>query len=326
MEKRTSQILAEAAYLAGAESGSSVISDVLALTSLVTHHDASAVMLWDPVSGQHRGVAASGYPAQTLAGLGDRYAQSPEHERLLQLRSPLRIDDLPYDYRRTDIFHEVLEPTGFHDGLTVCLFRSDSSYSGMLHLSAGSPQSFDDDAVQIIAAIAPIITRLSIQNVNDGRSTPSHTSRVSLVSASGQIASEPPFERASLTSQPNFVQLVQRFLSTPVMTDRGIWPSTREWLSVELHRVANPLDVDNVIARVREDPGVVLPFGLTARETDILQGIALGKSNLQIAFDRSISVRTVTTHVERILAKTGQASRAGAVAVAAQHKLLLLRY
>lgn len=47
----------------------------------------------------------------------------------------------------------------------------------------------------------------------------------------------------------------------------------------------------------------VWPDNLTDREVDIIRLIARGYSNLQIAKDLSISDRTVSTHVGRILAK-----------------------
>ncbi len=66
------------------------------------------------------------------------------------------------------------------------------------------------------------------------------------------------------------------------------------------------------------------PYGLSAREIDVLNGMAAGASNQRIASERAISVRTVTTHVERILAKLQQESRAGAAARASREGLLRL--
>lgn len=158
MKEQTYKLIAEAAYIAGAELGSAGAQDVLSVTAPVTHHDACALVVWDPSTGEHVPVMAAGYSQETLSGLGDRYAHTPEHARLLQLRSPLRIDDLPYDYRHSEIFHEVLEPMGFRDGMSVCLFNDDRQNCGMLHLSAGSTGSFDDDAVQSIHALAPVVS------------------------------------------------------------------------------------------------------------------------------------------------------------------------
>ncbi len=53
---------------------------------------------------------------------------------------------------------------------------------------------------------------------------------------------------------------------------------------------------------------------LTPRETQILTLIARGMDNAEIAATLVVARRTVATHIERILAKTGAPSRAGAVA------------
>ena len=69
---------------------------------------------------------------------------------------------------------------------------------------------------------------------------------------------------------------------------------------------------------------VALPAGLTPRELDILTLMACGLSNQEIAGRLHCSSRTVSTHVEHILGKLGQASRAGAAGVAADRGYLRL--
>ncbi len=66
------------------------------------------------------------------------------------------------------------------------------------------------------------------------------------------------------------------------------------------------------------------PFGLTPRELDVLTLVAGGLSNVDIGVRLDLSPRTAGTHVERILAKLGQLSRAGAAAVAVDRGLLRL--
>jgi branched-chain amino acid transport system substrate-binding protein len=66
------------------------------------------------------------------------------------------------------------------------------------------------------------------------------------------------------------------------------------------------------------------PHGLTPRELDVLTLMGGGLSNPEIATQIGVSVRTVMTHVERVLAKLGQASRAGAAAASVELGLLRL--
>jgi len=61
---------------------------------------------------------------------------------------------------------------------------------------------------------------------------------------------------------------------------------------------------------------------LTARERDVLSGVARGLSNREIADELGIAERTARTHVSNILAKLGLASRTQAALFAVQHGLV----
>ena len=61
--------------------------------------------------------------------------------------------------------------------------------------------------------------------------------------------------------------------------------------------------------------------GLTRRELEVLQLIAGGRSNRQIANELFLSERTVARHVSNILGKLGLANRSGATAFAFEHGL-----
>jgi len=63
------------------------------------------------------------------------------------------------------------------------------------------------------------------------------------------------------------------------------------------------------------------PEGLTARELEVLQLIARGMSNTDIARTLVLSNATVKTHINHIFAKTGVRDRAQAVRYAYQHGL-----
>jgi DNA-binding CsgD family transcriptional regulator len=64
------------------------------------------------------------------------------------------------------------------------------------------------------------------------------------------------------------------------------------------------------------------PAGLTRREFEVLQLLASGKANKEIAEALFISTHTVAVHVARVLEKTGSANRTAAVAYATRHHLL----
>jgi predicted ATPase/DNA-binding CsgD family transcriptional regulator len=72
-----------------------------------------------------------------------------------------------------------------------------------------------------------------------------------------------------------------------------------------------PAHVENVVPR-RQLPG---PEQLTRQEGRVLERIAAGLSNQQIADDLSVSLRTVTTHAQNIFGKLGVDNRTHAAAI-----------
>ncbi len=64
------------------------------------------------------------------------------------------------------------------------------------------------------------------------------------------------------------------------------------------------------------------PAGLTVRELEVLQLLADGKANREIAEQLFISTHTVAIHVTRVLEKTGSKNRTAAVTFATRHHLL----
>jgi DNA-binding NarL/FixJ family response regulator len=67
------------------------------------------------------------------------------------------------------------------------------------------------------------------------------------------------------------------------------------------------------------DPAAGALGSLTARERDVLAGVARGLSNQAIADELGITERTARTHVSNILAKLGLASRTQAALLAVQN-------
>jgi DNA-binding CsgD family transcriptional regulator len=82
--------------------------------------------------------------------------------------------------------------------------------------------------------------------------------------------------------------------------------------AVRLYALRRP-----IVAEVRR----ALPGGLSEREGEVLQLIAAGKSNQQIADALVISLNTVARHVAHILDKTGAANRTEAAAYAYRERL-----
>ena len=318
------QVLVDCAYVAGSGRARAAAIEILAQLERVVHQDAAALLAWDPLAGKHIVLGNSAYDEATLDGLGERYVQTDPHRRMLEQRRPLRITDLPYDYRKTDLYQEVLRPAGFADGMSSCLFAVDGGYAGMLHLSAGSRTAFAARHVHMISALTATLGQLcNLRRLRPSPLLAGEFSRASLLDHTGKARSVDQYEPASCLEDPDFSRFAERLLNYPSRAVSGVWPSHPNWLAVTIEPVQDPLFEDRTALLVIESPWVA-PYELSGRELDVLNGLAQGASNQRIASERSISVRTVTTHVERILVKLGQESRAGAAAKATREGFLRL--
>ncbi len=78
---------------------------------------------------------------------------------------------------------------------------------------------------------------------------------------------------------------------------------------------------------IQDEEGEELDEGaLTLREVEILQQMAFGKTNQEIADELFLSERTVRTHVTNILAKLGLSNRTQAVLYALREGIAHIDY
>jgi DNA-binding NarL/FixJ family response regulator len=92
--------------------------------------------------------------------------------------------------------------------------------------------------------------------------------------------------------------------------------------------LVKPFAADELLGRLRvllrqsESEEPARPHDLTKRELEVLSLLAAGLEQVEIAKRLVISPKTVSTHIERILAKLGVRSRAQAVALAFREDLV----
>lgn len=90
--------------------------------------------------------------------------------------------------------------------------------------------------------------------------------------------------------------------------------------------ILHPSEVSAALPAASVAPSVLaeLPEPLTPREREVLQRLASGLANKQIADQMQISEHTVKFHVASILGKLGAATRTEAVSLGIRHGLVLL--
>lgn len=125
-----------------------------------------------------------------------------------------------------------------------------------------------------------------------------------------------------LDGAPELTGLASAFLIGPELDLAFYWQqATSTWFNVTFQRVRSADGRDFVDVCLAQEP---LPFGLTAREVDVLTLVAGGLANNEIADEMMTSPRTVGSHVEHLLRKTGLSNRASLTALAVRSGIIRL--
>ncbi|MEJ2863362.1 helix-turn-helix transcriptional regulator [Actinomycetospora flava] len=278
--------------------------------------DCAALSVADPVTGGHRTLASS-YPATITDVIDTRMHTDRLFTVVRDGGQAVRVRDLAPSRRRGEIFERIILPHGFRDGLTLCLFAADDRYVGMLNASTLDARHPDDDTVALLELLAPDLAA-ALDPV------PAPRARTGTLGADGTdgLLVEPGGRVVALSAGAR-PELVRARLAGLVDALRAGAPApgplllvtgSGEVVGVELHATARGVLVLHRAAAP--------PAGLTVRELEVLDGVGHGLSNPEIGARLGIRPRTVATHVEHVLAKTGARNRAAAARCAARWGLV----
>ncbi|MGW2518979.1 response regulator transcription factor [Streptomyces sp. NPDC001617] len=281
--------------------------------------DAATLLALDPLTGAHVQVAGIGYTAKASEDLAAEFVGTPWYENVVRQELPPSIsEDTGSRFRDGWFYAERVRPAGFRDGVTGAL-RHRGRLVGLVHLSASGANAYDTDARRLLASVIPALAALAdpVPRAGDLEGL-AQESTASLV-AHGGVIDVPGRERVRALRDPAFHELLRAFADTGGRRLRLLWPAERAWHRVVLHRHGSGPVADAVL--VVETP-TELPYGLSPRELDVLTRAATGQTNQAIAQALYLSPRTVHTHMEHLLRKTGAVSRAEATALAVRDGLL----
>jgi DNA-binding CsgD family transcriptional regulator len=332
MPGRTSQHVAVATRVANAASSAAApeerAHEVLAALRHVVPFVAGELACWDPVEGRYETLANDAYPEQVLAHLnGHRMVAECDELGVDRSGAPTRMRDVPPDAQAASgTISQVLRPTGYREGVTMCLRTGDGRVAGLMNLSVDDERHPTDDACDLLRAL-----NQALANVCDATQSSRWVLRVLAgdVPAVAVTRTGAPVELSDgrvpslLEDGSGAVAAAHAMLGRRRAVGRFVWPSTTrgEWYAVSVI----PCDeraLPSIAGVVSARPGADV-HGLTRREVEVLTLIAEGLSNAGIAGRLVLSPRTVSKHVEQILRKLGTPSRAAAAARAIDEGLLL---
>lgn len=289
---------------------------------------AYSLSAWDVLSGtdQHVTLASEGYSGQVLEHMNTGFVASNPAFEILHTKVPyaLRWRDLLRDwdlnFARTASAEDFLIPAGYNEGTTLCLRLPDGRYTGSLHVSWSRPCDASDEARHRVGEFGPLLA-MACDLVRTAHLTVRRLGpdvNAVLVSRHGNVSELPGWPPGPHLSAGGELRQLAVSRAGRGGRCRYLWADA----DGQCHRVDSiACSGDVVLVAERMVPW---PFSLSRRETQILNLIADGLTNPEIAAELRISPRTVSTHVEHILEKLGCWSRTQLAAVAIRESLRIV--
>ncbi|WP_214364497.1 helix-turn-helix transcriptional regulator [Pseudonocardia sp. H11422] len=284
----------------------------------------------DPLSGRQRPLVNAGYEKRLLDFLNRDYLLCRTYDIARRCDRPMRMCDYGPDFYRTQVYREFLDGAGYREGITLVL-RSGEGHgrvTGLLTMSFSDSRAADDGARQGIEFVAPALGQFV-----DASLAPTWLASLLGNSAAAFIVNE----RGAAVPTSDDPQLPPEQLSGPVLAAsraflvsgatalRGYCSRLGDarWEHAHLVRLADDRCVDGPRALLMLELHP-LPCGLTERELDVLTLVSRGLSNRAIGLALGTSPRTIGTHVEHLLLKTGLANRAALASYAMENAVVRL--
>jgi DNA-binding CsgD family transcriptional regulator len=300
----------------------SAATEALRVLASALHCEAATVVGLSPLTGEHLPIAEHGYAPVVNRVVAAEFTGTPWHREVMRSPLPTSISADPgQEFRRGEFYQRFVEPAGFRDGMTGAL-RQQGRYVGLVHLSASRPDAFGAEARHLLGGALPALAGLADLTGRACRAGDIPAGEPAALTIGTRVVALPERDRPPMLGRADFDLVLEAFAGAPGDRLRFFWALGRQWFRVLLVRqpplpcgpAARP-----VLVHARPTPP---PYGLSARELDVLTRVALGQSNPAIAQALFLSPRTVHSHVEHIMRKTGTASRIEAAALAIRESLL----
>lgn len=280
--------------------------------------DAATVIAHDPFTGSHFKLAGINCPERAARLLSVEFVNSPWYQDVLtEPLPPAASGEAGRSYRNGWFYQEHVRPAGLNDAVSGAL-RSHGRYVGMVHLSTTRAEAYTIEARQILASLLPPLAALAD---TAGCAVRDLSGDAAVLVSRGRVVGLPGRDQPEILGDDVFRRLLEEFGETDGQRLRLLWPGGQHWHRVELSRQQMPGGLTARATLVRTRP-TSPPYGLSRRELDVLTRAAMGQTDQAIADELFLSLRTVHSHMQHVLRKTGTASRAEAAGLAMRFGLL----
>ncbi|MER6160138.1 response regulator transcription factor [Streptomyces sp. NPDC001868] len=289
--------------------------------------DGATLLEIDPITGTYVQVAGVGYDADVSEALAAEFVSTPWYTNVLRSEIPPSISEDGEDtggpgerYRDGWFYAERMRPAGVEDAVTGAL-RHHGRLVGLITLSTATPGAYDTGTRHLLASLLPALGVLADPTAHAGDLPDLPAEGGASLVVADDTLELPGRDPALILQDTEFRHLLRAFADSHGTRLRLLWPVGTDWYRVTLRRHTLGSAVVRRAVLVHETPAP-LPYGLSPRELEVLTRAATGQTNQAIAQALFLSPRTVHTHVEHLLRKTGAASRAEATALAVRDGLL----
>lgn len=299
----------------------SVIAAALEEMRVVIPCDAASVVLFD--QGQRTTAASFGYNDHLADSFARIFPATPWFRYVMDRELPPSISTEPGDaFRRDWFFENYLAPAGIRDGMGSALVRHERLL-GTINLSS-SEDIYDETYRTSLDVITTALSRLvdTMGRLGDLPVWQDDPPPLALL-RDREMRGIPGTQLPDLLTDPELLDVLTSELDGARRIE-FIWSTATEWWQIVVEPVHIPAFGEGLTWVVRARP-TASPHGLSHREVEVLTCLALGMTNDAIAKTLVVSTRTVHSHVEHILHKTGSTSRGKAAALAWRERCLVPR-
>jgi DNA-binding CsgD family transcriptional regulator len=322
------ELLADLAGLATPEDASTALPDVLGRMTEQTgaaacQLDTATTSTQQAEHAHFQTVVNVGYPDAVSRHLGGEFLSSHHGQLVIAADTGLRIgEDDPYDFRGSTHFHDVLEPAGFDDGMSLALRDSAQDLVGVLHLSACSARDFRPDVAATLHVVGRALARVTqLASCSTPDVTLPRDFAAARLDARGVATPVLGREPLHLDLDADLRAIVQSILATGTQFATFLHQQQGRLVEVRLHAPGTARSPRRACTIATRPAGSTL--GLTLRQLEVLTAVATGAGNREIAEELCLTQRTVAAHLEAILTRLNTPTRAGAAATATAAGILL---